>query len=264
MLQSLPQTLAQEKEDAAKPGEFKTVKEKISYRIGMDLGGNISQSMKSQGLDLDDASLLKGIQDGLRGTKSRIPEADLQAALQIFQKEQLAKAKEQQAKAKKLREEAARKRVEADPELKAQAEKNAAEGAAFLKKNQAQKGVKVTPSGLQYQVLKQGTGKKPKESDVVTTHYHGTLPDGKVFDSSVDRKQPASFPVDGVIAGWTEALQMMPVGSKWRLVLPANLAYGISGSGEKIGPNQVLVFEVELLDIQGSDDEGNPATDSPK
>jgi FKBP-type peptidyl-prolyl cis-trans isomerase FklB len=124
--------------------------------------------------------------------------------------------------------------------------------------------VKVTESGLQYQVLTAGKGEKPKDTDVVKTHYHGTFPDGKVFDSSVERKQPATFAVDGVIEGWTEALQLMPVGSKWRLVVPAKLAYGLSGSGRSIGPNQVLVFEVELLGIETPEDNGNePGTDAP-
>lgn len=126
---------------------------------------------------------------------------------------------------------------------------NLKKGQDFLDANKSKEGVKTTASGMQYIVLKEGNGEKPTLNDKVTTHYHGTLIDGTVFDSSVDRGQPASFPVSGVIPGWTEALQMMGVGSKWKLFLPSNLAYGERGAGGKIGPNTVLVFEVELLSI---------------
>lgn len=127
-------------------------------------------------------------------------------------------------------------------------QKNLEEGNAFLEKNKTKPGVKVTPSGLQYEVIKEGTGKIPTESDMVKVHYHGTMIDGKVFDSSVDRGEPAQFQVNGVIPGWTEALKMMPVGSKWKIYLPANLAYG-ERAPQEIGSNKVLIFEVELLDI---------------
>jgi FKBP-type peptidyl-prolyl cis-trans isomerase len=127
-------------------------------------------------------------------------------------------------------------------------QKNLEEGNAFLEKNKGNAGVKVTPSGLQYEVIKEGTGKMPNDSDMVKVHYHGTLIDGKVFDSSVDRGEPAEFPVNGVIPGWTEALTMMPVGSKWKIYLPASLAYG-ERAPQEIGPNKVLIFEVELLEI---------------
>lgn len=132
---------------------------------------------------------------------------------------------------------------------KAKGADNLKKGQDFLEANKSKEGVKTTPSGMQYIVLKEGSGAKPGLNDKVTTHYHGTLIDGTVFDSSVDRGQPASFPVSGVIPGWTEALQMMGVGSKWKLFLPSNLAYGERGAGGKIGPNTVLVFEVELLSI---------------
>lgn len=128
-------------------------------------------------------------------------------------------------------------------------EGNMSVGKAFLEENKKNKDVKVTASGLQYIVLKEGNGPKPTVNDKVTTHYHGTLIDGTVFDSSVERNQPASFPVSGVIPGWTEALQLMGVGSKWKLFLPSELAYGDRGAGGKIGPNSVLIFEVELLSI---------------
>lgn len=132
---------------------------------------------------------------------------------------------------------------------KAQATELAAEGEAFLAANAGKAGITVTDSGLQYEIINAGSGDKPTASSTVKTHYHGTLIDGSVFDSSYDRGQPAEFPVNGVIAGWTEALQMMPVGAKWRLYVPYNLAYGERGAGGKIGPYSALIFDVELLDI---------------
>ena len=131
------------------------------------------------------------------------------------------------------------------------AEKNKAEGQAFLEKNKTAEGVVILPSGLQYKILKAGEGKKPGLDDTVVCHYRGTLINGTEFDSSMKRKEPASFPVKGVIKGWTEALQLMPVGSKWQLFVPSNLAYGERGAGGAIGPNATLIFEVELLSIQG-------------
>jgi FKBP-type peptidyl-prolyl cis-trans isomerase FklB len=128
-------------------------------------------------------------------------------------------------------------------------EANVGKGKAFLEENSKKAGVITLPSGLQYSIIKEGTGPKPKLEDKVTTHYHGTLLDGKVFDSSVERGQPVSFAVNGVIPGWTEALQLMPVGSKWKLFIPSNLAYGERGAGGDIGPNETLIFEVELISI---------------
>ncbi len=129
------------------------------------------------------------------------------------------------------------------------AQKNLEEGNAFLEKNKAKSGVVTTESGLQYEVITEGTGPKPGADDVVKVHYHGTTIDGKVFDSSVDRGEPVEFPVGQVIPGWVEALQLMPVGSKWKIYLPGNLAYGERGAGGDIGPNSVLIFDVELIDI---------------
>ncbi|HNZ68876.1 MAG: FKBP-type peptidyl-prolyl cis-trans isomerase [Prolixibacteraceae bacterium] len=129
------------------------------------------------------------------------------------------------------------------------AQENLEKGNEFLEKNKTREGIVVTESGLQYEIIKEGTGPKPTTEDVVKVHYHGTLIDGKVFDSSVDRGEPAEFPVGGVIQGWVEALQLMPVGSKWKIYLPASLAYGERGTGGGIDPNSVLIFEVELLEI---------------
>lgn len=128
---------------------------------------------------------------------------------------------------------------------------NQKKGEQFLADNAKKEGVKTTASGLQYQVIKSGTGKTPGKKDTVKVHYHGTLVDGTVFDSSVDRGEPISFPVDGVIPGWTEALQLMKEGDKWKIFIPSNLAYGERGAGDKIGPNSALVFEVELLSVEG-------------
>ena len=130
-----------------------------------------------------------------------------------------------------------------------EAQKALEEGNAFLEKNKAREGVTTTESGLQYEVITAGTGEKPTATDQVRVHYHGTLIDGKVFDSSVDRGEPVVFGVNQVIPGWTEALQLMPVGSKWKIYLPSNIAYGERGAGGDIGPNSVLIFEVELLEI---------------
>ncbi len=136
------------------------------------------------------------------------------------------------------------------------AQENLEEGNAFLEKNKAREGIKTTESGLQYEIITEGTGPKPTAEDMVKVHYHGTLIDGKVFDSSVDRGEPAQFPVGGVIPGWVEALQLMPVGSKWKIYLPASLGYGERGAGGNIEPNAALIFEVELLEIL-SGGEGN-------
>lgn len=138
-----------------------------------------------------------------------------------------------------------------EKKTRVQGDKNMAAGQAYLESNKAKEGVQVTATGLQYEIVQEGNGPKPAATDKVTVHYHGTLIDGTVFDSSVDRGQPAQFPVNGVIPGWVEALQMMPKGSKWKLTIPSNLAYGERGPGN-IGPNSVLIFDVELIDIEGS------------
>ena len=208
---------AQDKPDLTNP------KQKNSYAFGLD----IATKLNRQELDLDAKAFTAGISDGFAG-KPALTEEQKQAAIMDLQKSAMAKAEEKQ---------------------KAAAEKNLKAGEAFLAANAKKEGVKTTASGLQYKVIKSGAGPSPKPTDVVKVHYHGTLIDGTVFDSSVRRNTPATFPVNGVIPGWTEALQLMKVGDKWQLVIPAKLAYGEEGPGP-IGPNSTLIFEVELLGIE--------------
>ena len=200
---------------------IQSVDQKVSYGIGYNMGRNLG---REKNLQVDKAALLAGIEDGLAGAKTRLPESELQAAFTAVQQKAAAA-------------------------MAAEGEKQLATGNAYLAKNKTRPGVKTTASGLQYEVLAAGTGRKPKATDTVKVHYHGTLVDGTVFDSSVQRGQPIEFAVNGVIPGWTEALQLMPQGSKWKLTVPAALAYGPRPNG-KIPPNSVLVFEVELLGIK--------------
>jgi FKBP-type peptidyl-prolyl cis-trans isomerase FklB len=204
---------------------LKNQKDKVSYIIGMEIGKNF----KKQSVDIDPDILTRGIKDAISGGKSLLPEQEIQETMAAFQKEMTAK---QEELTKKL------------------GEKNKKEGEAFLAENKKKGDVKTLPSGLQYKVIKAGTGKKPRLTDTVTTHYRGTLIDGTEFDSSYRRGQPASFPVGGVIPGWTEALQLMEEGAKWQLFIPPNLAYGERGMGGVIGPNATLIFEIELISIQ--------------
>lgn len=200
--------------------QLKTNLDKASYAIGMSIGQNMAQ----EGLDLDPALIGRGIADAMLERTPLLTPEQMQAAMQALQEEMAA-------------------------QQTAQADKNKAAGEAFLAKNKQRKGVTELPSGLQYEILKPGNGPRPKKTDTVRTHYHGTLLDGTVFDSSLKRG-PATFEVGRVIDGWTEALQLMPVGSKWKLYIPSDLAYGENGAGGKIGPNSTLIFEVELLGIE--------------
>ena len=202
---------------APKPQE---TRDKVSYSIGADIGNNLKRSE----LDLNPAFLTQGIKDAFAGS-TVLTDEEMKATLQTFQSEMQAKM---MAKQKVL------------------AEKNQTESNKFLEENKKKEGVVTTPSGLQYKVIKEGTGPKPKTSDTVSVNYRGTLIDGKEFDKS---KEPATFPVEGVIPGWVEALQLMPVGSKWQLFIPSSLAYG-ENAPPMIGPNQALVFDVELLEIK--------------
>jgi len=210
---------------AAEAPALKEGKEKLGYSIGMDIGS----TLKRQGVELDVDSLTKGLKDSYTGGKTLLTEEESRTEIQEFQKKMM----EKQAEAMRL-----------------QAEKNKAEGEKFLAENGKKEGVKTLPSGLQYKVITPGTGKTPKATDTVTTHYRGTLIDGTEFDSSYKRGEPVSFPVSGVIPGWTEALQLMKEGAKWQLFLPSSLAYGERGVGRDIGPNATLIFDVELISVQ--------------
>jgi len=199
-------------------------KAKISYAIGLDIG----QSLQSLATDLDRTVLIAAINDRLDGGELKLSQEDAGKVKQDFFKKQ------------------ADKRA-ADQKLAA--EKNVTAGKAFLLENGKKAGVTTTASGLQYEILTQGKGDKPAATDKVTVNYKGSLIDGTEFDSSYKRGQPVTFPLNGVIKGWTEGVQLMAIGSKFKFVLPADLAYGERGAGAKIGPNSVLVFEVELLGI---------------
>jgi FKBP-type peptidyl-prolyl cis-trans isomerase FklB len=214
------------------PIVLKTDKDKVSYAIGADL----ANKLKVSSIDVDATVLSRAIKDVLTGGKPAMTDDEVHAKLMELTKQ--LQAKQQESKAKQ---------AEAD---KVTGEKNRKDGEAFLAANKSKEGIVILPSGLQYKILKTGDGPKPTASDTVSCNYRGTLIDGKEFDSSYKRGQPASFPVGGVIKGWTEALQLMPVGSKWQLFLPADLAYGDRQAGPDITPGSTLIFEVELLSIQ--------------
>ena len=200
---------------------YQTMEQRVSYGIGRQMGDQLA-SNPIAGLSID--AVLAGLADALNGVESAVAHEDLHAA---FTEMQTRLQAEEVEKARVL----------------------AAEGEQFLAENARREGVQVTESGLQFEVITEGDGEKPTRASTVRTHYHGTLIDGTVFDSSVQRGEPAEFPVSSVIAGWTEALQMMSAGSKWKLFVPCHLAYGERGAGGAIGPYTTLVFEVELLDI---------------
>jgi len=209
------------------PLTLKTDKDKLSYAVGM----NIGRSIHSQSMEIDPAILLRGLKDEMAG---KTVMTDMEAHNTLMQAQQEAKKK-------------------IDETRQASMEPNKKAGDAFLAANKTKEGVVTLPSGLQYKILKEGTGPKPTPADSVVCNYRGTLIDGKEFDSSYKRGQPATFPVGQVIKGWTEALQLMPVGSKWQLFVPADLAYGDRGAGADIGPGSTLIFEVELISIKGKE-----------
>jgi FKBP-type peptidyl-prolyl cis-trans isomerase FklB len=210
----------------AAPVDAKTAADIASYGIGQQIAGQF----KSDGIEINLDQLILGLKDGIQGQKPRYTDAELQAAFQAFSRAVQAGREQRQAAA---------------------GDKNKRDGQAYLMANAKKPGVKATASGLQYQIIKAGPGgASPKATDTVQVNYEGTLIDGKVFDSSLRSGQPVSFQVDGVIPGWTEALQLMHVGDKWRIFVPSELAYGAEGAGNVIGPHSVLIFDVELLGIQ--------------
>jgi FKBP-type peptidyl-prolyl cis-trans isomerase FklB len=222
---------------AAKPGlALTTAKQKRSYAIGTDIAKQVSGRFKTQSLDVDPAILARGFRDAMTGAKLAMTDDQIKATLTELRTQMQAK----QAAANK----------EAAEKNKLASDKNKQDGDAFLAANKGKDGVTTLPSGLQYKILKEGDGKKPAATDTVVCNYRGTLIDGTQFDSSAKHGGPATFPVSGVIKGWTEALQLMPVGSKWQLFIPSDLAYGERGAGGEIGPGATLIFEVELVSIQ--------------
>jgi FKBP-type peptidyl-prolyl cis-trans isomerase FklB len=207
------------------PLTLKTDKDKVSYAIGV----NIGKSMRKDTVDVDPAIFARGMKDALAGGKLLLTDDEMKIVLTKLQGDLRARQEQAMQKAGELNKKA---------------------GDDFLAQNKTKEGIVALPDGLQYKILKEGTGPKPAATDSVVCNYRGTLIDGTEFDSSYKRGQPATFPVSGVIKGWTEAVQLMPVGSKWQLFLPADLAYGNRGAGPDIGPNATLIFEVELLSIQ--------------
>lgn len=201
--------------------QLKDLKDKVSYSVGLNVGSNF----KKQGQELNPDALLAGLKDALSGKTPALTENELKETMEAWSKQM-------------------------EDKQKVAGEKNAADATKFLAENKKKDGVKTTASGLQYKVMKDGAGAQPKETDTVTVNYRGTLINGTEFDSSYKRGQPATFPVNGVIKGWTEALQLMKPGSKYQLFIPADLAYGARAVGPDITPNSALIFEVELLEVK--------------
>jgi len=213
------------KAPAADSGELKTDKEKTSYAIGMEMG----KGVKTQGIDVDPDLLMKGLKDALSDNKSLMNDEEIRAVITKLQND--VRQKQQAAQ-------------------QAAASENEAKGKAFLAENSKKEGVVSLPDGLQYKILTAGNGKKPAEADTVLCNYKGTFIDGTEFDGSEKAGKPVPFQVKGVIPGFKEALQLMPVGSKWQVFIPSTLAYGERGAGNVIAPNSTLVFEIELVNIQ--------------
>jgi FKBP-type peptidyl-prolyl cis-trans isomerase FklB len=212
---------------AEKKVELKTAKDKLSYSVGFDIG----TSIKRNGVDVDLDIVAKAIKDAISGGKTLMTEQEMRETITAYQKEMAAKQQDR---------------------MKVVGEKNKKDGAAFLEENKKKEGVKTLPSGLQYLVLAEGKGAQPKPTDTVTVQYRGTTIDGTEFDSSYKRGQPATFALNQVIKGWTEGVQLMKEGGKIRLFVPSELGYGERGAGAQIGPNAVLIFEVELVSIGGT------------
>lgn len=211
-----------------KPVELTDSSQRVSYGMGIGLGERIAQ----EGMEIDAEAFALGMTHALNGTERLMTEEEVMTEMQAFQQQQMEQRKAEQEEV---------------------AVKNQQEGEAYLAENGQKDGVTTLESGLQYSVVTEGAGAKPTATDTVEVHYRGTLIDGTEFDSSYKRNSTVSFPVNGVIAGWTEALQLMSVGSKWNLYIPSDLAYGPGGTGGPIGPNATLIFEVELVSIKGAE-----------
>jgi FKBP-type peptidyl-prolyl cis-trans isomerase FklB len=211
--------------------QLKDLKDKVSYSVGLSVGSNF----KKQGQDLNPDAMLAGLKDALSGKQPALSEKEMQETMEAWSKQM-------------------------EDKQKTMSEKNAADGVKFLAENKSKSGVKTTASGLQYKVIKEGSGAQPKVTDTVTVNYRGTLINGTEFDSSYKRGQPATFPVNGVIKGWTEALQMMKAGSKYQFFIPSSLAYGERAVSADIAPNSTLIFEVELIEVKSA---GGSAAPSP-
>ncbi len=222
---------------AQQPTELKDEKEKVSYSIGLDIGN----TFKKQNMDINPEILLSGLRDALSGNKPLLTEEQVKETMTAYSKTMMEKQATQSREA---------------------ASKNLEIGEKFLADNKGKEGVKTTASGLQYKVMKEGSGTSPKESDTAVVHYRGTLINGTEFDSSYKRNEPATFPVNRVIKGWTEGLQLMKPGSKYQFFIPAGLAYAERGAGQDIGPNETLIFEVELVEVKAAaaTDAAKPAT----
>lgn len=209
---------------------LKTEKDKRSYAIGLNIGAKVANELKAGGVDMDSTILARGIRDSLTGAKHLMTDEEVKTSLTALETELREKAR---------------------AEYEAMATANKKESDDFLAANKSKEGVQTLPSGLQYKVLKAGTGPKPAATDKVSCNYKGAFLDGKEFDSSERHGgKPVTFGVSDVIKGWTEALQLMPVGSKWQLFVPSDMAYGPRGAGQEIGPNKALIFEVELVSIE--------------
>ena len=215
---------------APAPLALTTPKDKASYAIGMNIGKSVAAKFKSDSLDVNNAIFLRGMKDALAGGKMLLTDDEAKSVLDALQAEMRKTQEEKMAQAGDI---------------------NKAKGDAFLAANKSKDGVVTLPSGLQYKIVTPGTGPKPGLTDSVVCNYRGTLIDGTEFDASAKHGGPATFPVNQVIKGWTEALQLMPVGSKWQLYIPSDLAYGSRGAGGDIGPNSTLIFDIELVSIKG-------------
>lgn len=233
------QTTAAKKPATAAPSALlKNERDKRSYAVGLNIGKKVANEMKAGQVDVDSALVARGIRDSLTGAKALLTDAEVQASLKSLETELRAKAQ---------------------AEYEAMSTSNKQAGDEFLAANKGKEGVTTLASGLQYKILKEGTGPKPAATDSVSCNYRGTFMDGKEFDSSEKHGgKPVTFTVNQVIKGWSEALQLMPVGSKWQLFVPSDLAYGQRGMGQEIGPNTALVFEVELVSIAPKTESAKP------